>query len=142
MPDRLVRCPTCVREGFRSTVQEMGATTTLRHCPPFYDEEGRRHHHDQNLRQRSYRCSNGHVWTERVEQVCWCGWSAEASTGTFAIEPETSGRGKVRPASMPDIILATSPSEQPPAGYTIATEFRDGLPFPVEPRSFERIRPR
>jgi hypothetical protein len=48
------------------------STTTLMYCPPFYDEQGRYHHHDLNTTTTGYRCSNGHEWTESNQPKCWC----------------------------------------------------------------------
>lgn len=48
--------------------------TTAMYCQPFYDEDGKYHHHDANTTTTEYRCSNGHQWTERTTGNCWCGW--------------------------------------------------------------------
>ena len=141
MSDDRVRCPTCVQQLLRSTVHEGTSKSTAVYCPPFYDEEGRRHHHDANRRSRSFRCSNGHSWIDHKPNTCWCGW-AQAETG-FPPEAPTTGSGRPRAASMPDSIVASTPSEVPPAGYEVAcTTDNDGFEFPVEPRTFSRIRPK
>jgi hypothetical protein len=70
-----VICKECKAAGKRSKVFEEGCTTTLVHCPPFYDEEGKRHVHDVNTSTVGYQCSNGHHWSGNVPKVpCWCGW--------------------------------------------------------------------
>ncbi len=142
MADERVLCPTCVQQGLRSIVHEGGSKTTTGYYPPFYDEDGRRHHHDRNIRTRSFRCSKGHSWTDKINRACWCGWTPAERSGSFPAEPPTTAQ-KVRPASMPDIMLAGSPSEEPPAGYEVACKTDDdGFEFPVEPRTFSRIRPK
>lgn len=70
-----MKCPTCVAEGKQSRVYVGGGASTSMYCPPFYDEDGKWHDHDMNLVSQSYSCSNGHKWTEAVEQKCWCGWT-------------------------------------------------------------------
>ena len=141
MSDERVLCPTCTQQGLRSIVHEGGSKVTSAYYPPFFDEEGRRHLHDRNVRTRSFRCSNGHSWSDRIHPGCWCGWKPEVS-GSFSSEPPTTAQGK-RLASMPDIIVAGSPSEEPPAGYEVACQVdADGYEFPVEPRTFSRIRPK
>ena len=138
MNEERVRCPTCVKQLLRSTVHEGGSKTTAVHCPPFYDEDGRKHHHDRNVRTRSFRCSQGHSWVSNLPHTCWCGWT---QTSTFPPEAPTAGRP--RAASMPDCIQASSESEAPPAGYEVACQTDDdGFEFPTQPRMFTRLRPR
>ncbi len=67
-----MKCPTCERDGIRSIVHVGGTTSTLMTIQEFYDEEGRHHRHDYNNRTTSYRCSNGHEWTESIRPKCWC----------------------------------------------------------------------
>jgi hypothetical protein len=100
--------------------------TTAVHCPPFYDEQGRLHHHDTNRQTRSFRCSNGHSWVEVEPQTCWCGWTTEFQDE----EPPTTREGRARPASIPDVIFASSPDEEPPAGFEVGSK---------EPLTFTRI---
>lgn len=70
-----VVCVTCKSEGRTSRIHKKGSSrVTLVHYPGFYDEEGRFHLHDSNVRTESLRCSNGHEWTERSSGRCWCGW--------------------------------------------------------------------
>lgn len=71
-------CPECQAAGQKSTVRELGGSVTLMHCPAFYDEEGRRHHHDMNTRTEGFRCSNGHTWEAKSKGRCWCGWDGNA----------------------------------------------------------------
>lgn len=67
-------CPSCLSEGKKSLVYPGMASTTLMYCAPFYDEDGKYHHHDANTTTSSYRCSNGHEWAESSGGSCWCGW--------------------------------------------------------------------
>ena len=67
-------CPTCKEEGRKSCVRTGVGMSTLAHDAPVYDEDGRLHSHDGNTRTMSYRCGNGHAWTEATTGSCWCGW--------------------------------------------------------------------
>jgi len=70
-------CATCKAEGRLSRVQQHGpATTTLLNCSGYYDEQGQHHSHNTNINTASFRCSNGHAWTEKTSGSCWCGWKA------------------------------------------------------------------
>ena len=136
-------CPICVGQSLKSTVHEGGSKTTQAYCPPFYDPEGVRHHHDINIRSRSFRCSNGHSWTVQLPNTCACGWTSGVRDSRFPSETAPPPTNRPRAASMPDIILATSDSEVPPAGYEVSSVFdEEGYEFPVFPRSFSRIRPK
>ncbi len=69
-----MKCPQCVKEGKRSTVTPGFSSTTAMYCAPYYDEDGKHHHHDLNMTTTGYACSNGHEWTEGKRGSCWCGW--------------------------------------------------------------------
>jgi hypothetical protein len=69
-----VICPECSRKGLRSVVTIGELSITLMAVHDFYDEDGKRHHHDMNTRTTRYSCSNGHHWTEQRRTPCWCGW--------------------------------------------------------------------
>lgn len=74
-----VVCPACDFAGQKSMVYVGGAVTTLAHCPPFYDEDGCRHHHDSNKTTEDRSCSNGHRWSVVLSpRRCWCGWPDDA----------------------------------------------------------------
>jgi len=75
-----MKCPQCIKEGKKSTVYPGVSTTTLMYFPPFYDEDGKYHHHDGNTITTSYGCSNGHKWTESTSGSCWCGWGKKEAT--------------------------------------------------------------
>ena len=66
-------CPQCKKKGEKSKVYPGMGTSTLMHCPPFYDEDGKYHHHDSNRHTQEYSCSNGHKWAEENHGSCWCG---------------------------------------------------------------------
>lgn len=76
-----MRCPECIEGGVKSRVFTNGSSTTLMGHSPYYDEDGRYHNHDPNIRQSSYRCSNGHAWSQEDTHTCWCGWSNNAENG-------------------------------------------------------------
>jgi hypothetical protein len=67
-------CPTCKELGLKSTVQTSGTMSTLMGYVSYYDEEGKHHCHDDNSRTTTGRCSNGHRFSYRYENNCWCGW--------------------------------------------------------------------
>lgn len=67
-------CQQCQSDGKKSSVRSHGCTRTLLHCEPFYDEDGRYHHHDSNTTKEAFSCSNGHNWVETYSGSCWCGW--------------------------------------------------------------------
>jgi hypothetical protein len=72
-----VICEACKSEGKKSHVFPGMTMSTAAYCAPFYDEEGRLHSHDSNIRTTDYRCSNGHAWTVCATGSCWCGWPTE-----------------------------------------------------------------
>lgn len=65
-----MKCPKCVKAGKKSIVYEGGTVSTLMYSPPFYDEDGEYHAHDNNSHTTSYSCSNGHQWTETPTNKC------------------------------------------------------------------------
>lgn len=67
-------CPTCKKEGKKSKVFIGVGMTTMLYCQPFYDEDGKYHHHDLNTTTTQYTCSNKHHWSEKTQSECWCGW--------------------------------------------------------------------
>lgn len=67
-------CETCKAQGLKSCVYPGQSTVTLMGWSPYYDEKGELHSHDPNWHTTSYRCSNGHEWTENIRRPCWCGW--------------------------------------------------------------------
>lgn len=72
-----MRCPECEKEGEKSLVYADGSMMTAVYLPPFYDEEGRYHHHDPNSHSTTFTCSLGHKWSESKVNKCWCGWPDE-----------------------------------------------------------------
>lgn len=67
-------CPQCKEEGRTSTVQDLGTTSTLMGYIAFYDEQGKRHDHNDNSITSYCKCSNGHEFEYRHQNSCWCGW--------------------------------------------------------------------
>lgn len=68
-------CPYCKEAGQTSRVFPQGGSRTMLYCAPYYDEQGKLHHHDSNRTSAGYKCSNGHDWSETSYGSCWCGWS-------------------------------------------------------------------
>lgn len=67
-------CPTCSAYEAKSIVTELGSSRTCVYYAPFFDEHGRRHHHDGNVTASAFRCSKGHIWETKETGSCWCGW--------------------------------------------------------------------
>ena len=67
-------CPQCKEQGLMSTVETGGCISTLVSYPTYYDENGERHHHDNNKIETNCRCSMGHLFGYIYENNCWCGW--------------------------------------------------------------------
>lgn len=72
-------CPICEREDRKSCVYVHGTSTTLvaYFNTDYYDEDGKHHNHDDNCRITNYSCSNGHRFTFRRRNSCWCGWKGK-----------------------------------------------------------------
>lgn len=64
-------CSECKKQGLKSKVYPKLGTTTLLYYEPFYDEEGKYHHHDSNINIKNYECSKGHKWSEKSSNSCW-----------------------------------------------------------------------
>jgi hypothetical protein len=68
-------CSKCKEEGRKSIVRGGIGSSTCIYCPPYYDEEGVYHHHDDNWRSYEYTCSNGHRITVSSTGKCPnCKW--------------------------------------------------------------------
>jgi hypothetical protein len=67
VPDPIL-CPFCNGP----VVKEQQVPVFCMYFPPFYDDEGRRHHHDANGTGVMYTCGIGHEWSP--PNTCWCGW--------------------------------------------------------------------
>ncbi len=71
-----MKCPECVKQGLTSRVYIESGTTTCLGWSPYYDENGRYHSHDPNMTTTGYRCSNGHVFSQRAGSRCSnCDWN-------------------------------------------------------------------
>ena len=69
-----MKCSQCIEEGKKSFVYVGPALMTAIYSPLYYDEDGRYHFHDPNVKTQELTCSNGHVWVEKSGDSCWCGW--------------------------------------------------------------------
>ena len=58
------RCPICKEQGIRSKVYIGTCLRTLMGISSYYDEDGNYHFKDPNITTCTYRCSNGHEFTE------------------------------------------------------------------------------
>lgn len=91
-----VVCERCQKEGKTSRVYHRGGETTLVAFIPYYDEQGKYHHHDSNSVTSEYSCSNGHCWTEERRgspcPTCGTEWMKErANAKPVAVPPDTAG---------------------------------------------------
>lgn len=73
-------CPVCEKLGLKSKTHANGGRKTMMYCKPYYDENGKYHHHDANRISTTYTCTNGHAWTRVTRGKCWCGWSGGETT--------------------------------------------------------------
>lgn len=70
-----MKCPECITEGKKSKIFPGMSTVTAMYCAPFYDEDGKYHHHDLNTTTTSYSCSEGHDWSDSHQGQCGsCDW--------------------------------------------------------------------
>jgi len=86
-----MKCQDCLQAGEKSTVYPGMTTCTAMWSQPFYDEDGKYHHHDANSSTTSYSCSRGHRWSESSRASCWCGWpeNKNAPSGALVISNTT-----------------------------------------------------
>ena len=82
-----MKCEQCAFTGLTSTITEMPHLLARKNYFPSFDEDGGRHYHDQNRNLRTYKCSNGHVWSLEMLNKCWCGWESATSEGIEALMP-------------------------------------------------------
>ena len=69
-----MKCPTCVKEGERSTVYApMGGVTTDMGWQDYWDEEGVYHSHNPNGTAEEYSCSRRHRWAIGSQTACPAG---------------------------------------------------------------------
>lgn len=66
-----VICPTCCIKGLK----DFGYTTTIAASNNFEDENGNYHEHDGNSADGRCECQNGHQFSIRLFNSCWCGWT-------------------------------------------------------------------
>jgi hypothetical protein len=88
-----MKCPACVEEGEKSMVSGGFGTTTCAYYAPFYDEEGRSHHHAGNTSTAEYACSRGHQFTVSSSGSCWCGWNKDVLPKVYVRAPD-GGKGR------------------------------------------------
>ncbi len=70
-----VRCKSCAMADKKSKVYPKFESATTGDI--YYDEEGKLHTHTQTSGSVSYKCSNGHEWTDSTNNsACWCGWKS------------------------------------------------------------------
>jgi hypothetical protein len=75
-----MRCPECERAGRAHTFHQERVSPEPR--PPkvdiFWDEHGKKHVHDHEVRTWVYRCSNGHAYKQTAMSACIreeCPWN-------------------------------------------------------------------
>jgi len=60
-----MKCPECLKLGLKSTIEIGATTTTAMTTYEYYDEDGKYHRHDPNIRYTNYLCSNHHHFCVR-----------------------------------------------------------------------------
>ncbi len=65
-------CEECKALGIKSNVYEGYSTCTAMYCQPYYDGDGKYHHHDMNTTNTNYSCSNGHTFHKSHTPVWTC----------------------------------------------------------------------
>ncbi len=74
-----MKCRECTKEDHQSRVIVGPTYTQLMAIQEHYDEDGVYHIHDLNERTTEYRCSRGHVWSEKSTHQCPnCDWPSVA----------------------------------------------------------------
>jgi hypothetical protein len=70
----ITKCPKCGVDD--KPISGMLLTTEVYYIP-FYDNVGKKHHHDKNYSYWYLRCKScGNLWKESdtLQRGCWCGW--------------------------------------------------------------------
>lgn len=67
-------CPECKKLSETSKFFPSEVLTTDIYYSSWYDEEGRQHIHDDNVKSFFWVCSNKHKGTGELDNRCWCGW--------------------------------------------------------------------
>jgi hypothetical protein len=65
-----MRCPVCVKQELRSHLYGPECSHTLAYGSTYHDEDGVYHNHDPNIYREAYRCSNGHVFVDKIYKEC------------------------------------------------------------------------
>lgn len=65
-----MKCPVCIEKELKSNVYPGVGSCTAMYCQPYYDEDGKYHHHDRNTSTYSYSCSQGHRWSVSSKGKC------------------------------------------------------------------------
>ena len=65
-----MKCPKCLEENKKSTVQINNTMSTDVYNTPYYDEDGIYHHHDTNIYTTHCRCSNNHEFVINERRAC------------------------------------------------------------------------
>jgi hypothetical protein len=72
-------CPKCKELGQKSTINGSGyGISTAMWCAPYYDEDGKYHHHNANSTTSQHVCSMGHILFVTAAKKCQsCDWGSE-----------------------------------------------------------------
>lgn len=65
-----MKCKECEKEGKKSIVHIGVCSTTYQLPSHFYDEEGRHHVHNQEIKTIDHSCSNGHFFQISISGKC------------------------------------------------------------------------
>lgn len=70
-------CQKCKDENKKSCVYDSGTISTDMASSHYYDEDGHIHFHNPNSHTQSFRCSNGHNFSQVVYDKCnRCGYNS------------------------------------------------------------------
>ena len=88
----MMKCPECAKSGKQSTVSALYSVSTAVHHAPFFDQQGRPHYHDQNIRTYTCQCSEGHTFDAIIPNNCHCGWKQDVSADVERMKKIKSDR--------------------------------------------------
>lgn len=65
------KCQECEKQGLTpDRIDYIGSSATLLGGSTFWDKDGQEHYHNPNSYTHSYKCSNGHVWSDKEQKPC------------------------------------------------------------------------
>lgn len=105
-----MKCPVCIQQNTKSRINNMGIVKTLMSCSPFYDEDGRYHHHDGNTITSGFHCTNGHSFSVARQGSCPCGWGKDIVPRVVVYSGLEDTRSKEEKARQGNGVTLTEPT--------------------------------